>query len=309
MKKIFCFTLLAAMFAACTSVDTETQKKDVQQVLTRYFTALGAQNWDAVKENTTHDMQLVEDGLIWNNDSLINNISTFWSKYDIRYDLDILQTTIHKNSAWIVYKNHGNASYRTDNIHINWIETAYLIHKNGKWKISMIHSSIDDYSDKHYENADDLDVPALSVYDKHERAINLYYKNILANIAIAREQGLSIKKHATSVGRLYESCLGDQSGFDAFVSGIVLNFETFRFRYDYPLEIIENTGDRVLLKWKNNYEGWFDDGPYLGVTYQELTQWFEIFYNTIAEINNATVTYERIEGDWILVTIEKKNSF
>ena len=85
-----------------------------------------------------------------------------------------------------------------------------------------------------------------------------------------------------------------------------MNFENFRYRYDYPIEIIENTGNRVLIKWRNNYKQEFVNGPVYGVTYTEYNLWFETLFNVIAEYLGATLTYEEIEGDWILITIEKK---
>jgi len=306
MKKLLLFSIILFLLSACNTPDPQQEKELAEQVLKTYFDAMGARNWEAVKENATSNMRLVEDGLIWNNDSLITSISENWSKYEINYDITVLETEVEKNCARIIYRNHGNAIYRTDIIHINWIETASLIKQNGMWKIAMIHSSVDHYHNYDHLSANEIQVPEMSIYDKHERAVSMIYYNILTGISVAKKHGISVRDYATGCANNFKYDWNKEDGFEGLVNGVLMNFENFRYRYDYPIEIIENTGNRVLIKWRNNYKQEFVNGPVYDVSYAEYNLWFETLFNVIAEYLGATLTYEEIEGDWILITIEKK---
>lgn len=306
MKKLLLFSTLLFLLSACSTVDTQQEKANVEEVLITYYDGLGAGNWDAVRANATKDMRLVEDGLIWNSDSLIESITKNWSKYEIKYEIQIIETTVEKNCARIIYRNHGNASYRSDIIHINWIESASLIKQNDTWKIAMIHSSVDHYHNYDHMTGDDITVPEMSIYDKHERAVSMMYYSNLAGLGLAKKKGISIVEYATSCGDSFKMTWDKEKGFEGLVSGVLFNFENFRYRYDYPIEILENTDDRVLIKWINNYKQEFVNGPVFGVTYEEFNIWFETMWNVIAEYMDSSITYEEIEGDWILITMEKK---
>jgi hypothetical protein len=170
----------------------------------------------------------------------------------------------------------------------------------------MIHSSVDHYHNYDHLAANEIQVPEMSIYDKHERSVSMTYYNILTGISVAKKHGISVREYATGCANNFKYDWDNEAGFEGLVNGVLLNFENFRYRYDYPIEIIENTENRVLIKWRNNYKQEFVNGPVYGVTYSEYNLWFETLFNVIAEYLGATLTYEEIEGDWILITIEKK---
>lgn len=135
----FLIILLAGMFA-CQPVNTESEKEQVKQVLTDYFSAIRAKDLDKMKALCTDDYVLFEAGMVWNNDSLGNNIRK--GDAEIRFTLDNFNIRVDRESARINYFNHGEA-YRNDSLKstINWIESGTFRKVKGQWKLEFLHST------------------------------------------------------------------------------------------------------------------------------------------------------------------------
>jgi len=139
MQKLIIIPVIILLMTSCDSkqvkINPELEIKEVQLVLTDFFDALAGHDWNKLKSLTTEDMILVEHGLLWNNDSLINAMEKHWKEYDINYSFDFIKTQVNGNTAWTVYRNHGIASNQEREIHLHWIETVIFTKTNGHWKL------------------------------------------------------------------------------------------------------------------------------------------------------------------------------
>lgn len=142
MKRKIAVIVFSMFFCACTSVDTEKDELNVHQVLTDYFTNISQRNWDDLKNLSTDDMIILENGLEWNNDSLINGINKYFSEFNIKYDFEFVKTNIDRNTAWVYYKNSAVAIKDTVKLEFKWLESAYFVKQNKEWKLTFVHSTL-----------------------------------------------------------------------------------------------------------------------------------------------------------------------
>ncbi|SMC64572.1 hypothetical protein SAMN06296427_10597 [Moheibacter sediminis] len=100
----------------------------------------------------TEDFLLLEDGEIWNNDSVkvaINDIkSRFQSeenkmhKFERINRFEFLKSHSDNNSGWIAYHNYADIKMNETSIaKIHWIETAMFIKDKNGWRIQALHST------------------------------------------------------------------------------------------------------------------------------------------------------------------------
>jgi hypothetical protein len=99
----------------------------------------------SIHEYYTKDFILLENGELWNNDTIINyqNRSKLNStKYKRENFIDVIETKISKDMAWIAYKN--TAIFTAENKEpgkMIWLESATAIRTNKGWKLQMMHST------------------------------------------------------------------------------------------------------------------------------------------------------------------------
>jgi len=145
-KQIICTALLFIFLINCTDkvekVDKEAEKIKVQNTLTTYFNSLSQRDWDGIRALSTNDFILLENGLVWNNDSLINAMELYQSGTEISYSFDFHKTEVYDSMAWIFYHNTGTVLTDTTEIKIQWVESVNFIKEGGKWKACFAHSTM-----------------------------------------------------------------------------------------------------------------------------------------------------------------------
>lgn len=147
MRKILKLTLLIYLilfgFSGCNkTIDQSKETQKVQNVLQNYFNAVADRSWDELKALSSDDMILLENGLEWNNDSLIQSMEKYWEGFDIQFTLDFVSTNLDNNMAWIYYRNSANGVKDTIQAEINWLESAFFVKENNEWKLSFLHSTL-----------------------------------------------------------------------------------------------------------------------------------------------------------------------
>ena len=146
MKKLIITSIILILLISCGSkqgeTDLEQEKEKIHHVLTEFFNSLADRDWDKYRSHTTEDMILVEHGLLWNSDSLINAMENTFGNYTIKYSFDFIKTHVDGNTAWTVYRNQGNAKSEERDMQFNWIETVIFTKKNGEWKIIEAQSTL-----------------------------------------------------------------------------------------------------------------------------------------------------------------------
>lgn len=93
----------------------------------------------------TKDFLLLENGEIWNNDSIVN-----YQKKQLKREkrakrenkFDFVKIEQSKNTIWLVYQNYAVWSIdgkTTGKAH--WLESAVIVKIKNKWKLKMLHST------------------------------------------------------------------------------------------------------------------------------------------------------------------------
>lgn len=109
----------------------------------------------------TEDFLLMEDGTVWNNDSVryaVNNIKERFespennkNKFERINRFEFFKSYSEGNSGWIAYHNYADIQMNGVSIaKIHWIETATFIKENNGWRIQMLHSTT--FKDNKNEN-------------------------------------------------------------------------------------------------------------------------------------------------------------
>lgn len=125
-----------------TEINMEKEKMLVQNVMNGVFNALTDRDWDSLRICTTDDMILLENGLIWNTDSLISAMEKYWEGYDLKYSLDFEKTEIQDSMAWVFYHNRCIGVKDTTQMKFYWVESGILKKEGKTWKLSFAHSTM-----------------------------------------------------------------------------------------------------------------------------------------------------------------------
>jgi hypothetical protein len=147
MKKINSLILLLLFTSiAFAQVSKESEKAIIKNLVQESFdeiwSKLDAKN---ITKYYTMDFLLLENGEVWNNDSIAN----YLNKAILRQPsskrentIEIIEIKISNNRAWIAYQNY--ATFSTDNKisrKAQWLESATAILTANGWKLDMLHST------------------------------------------------------------------------------------------------------------------------------------------------------------------------
>ena len=115
--------------------------EQLKQVLTSYFDGIENRNFDKMKEVTTKDFVLFEDGKVWNNDSIINMIKGM-PPFDAKYTFNNFNINMDSENGNMFYYNHLDAALNdTTKMTYDWTESATFKKIDGEWKMNFLHST------------------------------------------------------------------------------------------------------------------------------------------------------------------------
>jgi predicted GH43/DUF377 family glycosyl hydrolase len=118
-------------------------QKPIESVI-RFFDALSAGDRAAMQMEITPQFKLIENGEIWNLDTLVNRVAKSRTADYLRMNqFNLIESQIDQNSAFVFYKNKAMIQAAGRNREVNWLETAHLIKVGTTWKIANMHSSVD----------------------------------------------------------------------------------------------------------------------------------------------------------------------
>ena len=146
MKKAI---LIPFILLLLTSFSVRAQEKDtkdqlaIKQTMVSLFDAVSSLNMKAIKQNCTGNFLLLEDGQVWNIDTLENKLLAMGSKFTRVNKLDFITVSVNGQNAWVAYHNTGQFSAADGkSFNINWLESAVLIKQDNHWVVSMLHSTM-----------------------------------------------------------------------------------------------------------------------------------------------------------------------
>jgi len=127
-------------------VSNETDKTRIKNLIIESFdeiwSKLDAKNID---KYYTKDFLLLENGEVWNNDSIKNYLdNAMLRKPNLKRmnSIEVIEIKIANKMAWIAYQNY--ATFSSDNKIIrkaHWLESATAILTKNGWKLEMLHST------------------------------------------------------------------------------------------------------------------------------------------------------------------------
>ena len=142
------FIILMMFFTTISfgQVSNETDKTRIKNLIIESFdeiwSKLDAKNID---KYYTKDFLLLENGEVWNNDSIKNYLdNAMLRKPSLKRmnTIEVIEIKIANKMAWIAYQNY--ATFSSDNKIIrkaHWLESATAILTENGWKLEMLHST------------------------------------------------------------------------------------------------------------------------------------------------------------------------
>lgn len=162
MKNIFTLLIILCGLISCDQNLTEAKEsnakidsleiqRDLNQVknlITQSFEDIWS-NLDSTKiaEYHTDDFMVLENGIVWNNDSVKSYLNRERKEVEIhKYKrlnkLDFLKSVHNQTSIWIAYDNYGTWVKGTDTLGtVHWLESVIAVKDQDQWKLQQLHST------------------------------------------------------------------------------------------------------------------------------------------------------------------------
>ena len=139
MKRTF-FILLIAI--SSTKVFAQKEKYNIEASVVGFFNGLSLIDADTLKYYSTSDFQLLEDGKVWNLDTLINKVMPRKNLNITRTNrFEFIKTEQNGTMAWVSYNNSAEFRQGEKQQTIQWLESAVLRKVEGRWKVQLLHST------------------------------------------------------------------------------------------------------------------------------------------------------------------------
>ena len=120
----------------------QKEKDSIEASISKFFDGLSQIDANKLKAYTTDDFILLENGQLWNIDTLVNKMSDPKNAGIKRVNkFQFIKTEQSGNVAWVSYHNSADFSLNEKKQTVNWLESAVLEKKNGRWKIKLLHST------------------------------------------------------------------------------------------------------------------------------------------------------------------------
>jgi len=120
----------------------QKEKDSIEASISKFFDGLSQIDANKLKAYTTDDFILLENGQLWNIDTLVNKMSDPKNAGIKRVNkFQFIKTEQNGTVAWVSYHNSADFSLNEKKQTVNWLESAVLQKENGRWKIKLLHST------------------------------------------------------------------------------------------------------------------------------------------------------------------------
>lgn len=126
---------------------SEQDKAQIRELVTNSFDQIWSElNSKNIDKYYTKDFLLLENGEVWNNDSIKIYLDQAILKKPIpkRVNaIEIIEVKVFKERAWIAYRNQAIFSIDHKTVRkAQWLESATAILTEKGWKLEMLHSTV-----------------------------------------------------------------------------------------------------------------------------------------------------------------------
>jgi hypothetical protein len=136
-------TILAAPAHASHSQcpDPATARVEVEQTIRQFFDALRTKDTAPFKQVTTEGFYAYDVGARFDGRELADLIAqTLENGVEINWNLGPMDTKVRCDVAWSQWENTGSAGSPLNVKPARWLESAVLVHEDGRWKVDFLHS-------------------------------------------------------------------------------------------------------------------------------------------------------------------------
>lgn len=124
----------------------ETDKSLLKELIKNSFDEIWSElNSSNIDKYYAKDFLLLENGKVWNNDSVKSYLDNAILKKPIPErvnSIEFIEIKIFKGVAWIAYRNEAIFSVENKIIRkAQWLESATAILTENGWKLEMLHST------------------------------------------------------------------------------------------------------------------------------------------------------------------------
>ena len=139
MKKLAALLVVLNLYY---SASAQKDDDNIRASVIGFFNGMSLLNSDTLKYYATEDFLLLEDGMVWNMDSLVTNIMPA-KKMDFKRvnKFDFLTVSVDGKNAWAGYFNTADFTVNGRSGTVKWLESVVLIKVKDMWKIRMMHST------------------------------------------------------------------------------------------------------------------------------------------------------------------------
>ncbi|MEM7703293.1 MAG: hypothetical protein AAF251_15250 [Pseudomonadota bacterium] len=121
--------------------DPATATDDVEQTIRDFFTALRGEGDMSVYDLTTNSMYSYDVGERFERGALAGVIiEALKDGVEINWNLGPMDIKVRCDVAWSAWENVGSAGTPPNIRPAGWLESAVLVHQDGRWKIDFFHS-------------------------------------------------------------------------------------------------------------------------------------------------------------------------
>jgi len=121
--------------------DPATATVDVEQTIRDFFVALRGEGDVSVYDLTTNSMYSYDVGERFERGALADVIiKALQDGVEINWNLGPMDIKVRCDVAWSAWENVGSAGTPPDIRPAGWLESAVLVHEDGRWKIDFFHS-------------------------------------------------------------------------------------------------------------------------------------------------------------------------
>ena len=105
------------------------------------FAAMSSFDYARMRSTVTDDFQLLEDGEVWDIETLISAIRPGEGSYLRRNFFSPIRVETNKEAIWVSYWNRATFVVQDEVRERVWLESVVLVEDQGEWKVQLMHST------------------------------------------------------------------------------------------------------------------------------------------------------------------------
>jgi len=129
-------------FSTVALAQSPDQENDLARRIQLFFDDLARLDTAALRHHVSSDFVLLEDGSVWNLDSLNQALAKMIGKPFTRTNtIEVISTRKRADVVWISYYNTAHITLAEKKRIIKWLESAVLVKEKSRWKLTLMHST------------------------------------------------------------------------------------------------------------------------------------------------------------------------